>query len=190
MRSVFYLLFISSFAPLVHPLDPSASVSIDQLPAWSYQRTCGKGCLQNTYDNGDDIEKELGCTWNGCYCGNQYQSAATSIIKSCWSAYCGTAIPVSDDISTALSIYNDYCGGGAAATTTVVESGGTDSTAGTTVYITHLTVVTAVQTASSLPTASSPSAVGSGGTSLSASCKLLLFFYMPLIVTIRQQFTI
>ena len=113
-RLSIYIFAFCGFLNLILCLDPSASVTIAQLPAWSMQRSCGKGCLQNTYDPGADIEGVLGCSWNGCYCGNQYAATATSIISSCWSAYCGTSDTtiLSYDISTAVSIYNEYCFGG------------------------------------------------------------------------------
>lgn len=160
MRPSLLLFVIANIASTVNGLDPTASVSIGQLPAWSLQRTCGYGCLQNTWDNGADVEKVLGCTWNGCYCGTQYRAAATSIVRSCWSAYCpseeSSLLPY--DISTALSIYNAYCEIDGAAMTTTVVPGETltsfgSGSGGTTVYVTHLTVVTAVTTAvSSTPT--------------------------------------
>jgi len=88
--------------------DPRASVTIDQLPDYSFQRLCGKGCVQNNYDNGADIEVVLGCTWNECYCASTAE--ATSIIASCWSAYCGATVSRdSPDVSTAISLYNAYC---------------------------------------------------------------------------------
>jgi hypothetical protein len=122
------LLILASFTQISQCLDPSASVTIDQLPAWSQQRHCGIGCLQNNYDSGADIEKALGCTWNGCYCGTQYQAAASSIITSCWKAYCGTtqANLLTYDISTAVSIYDAYCGIGAAAAAPITAPGELD----------------------------------------------------------------
>jgi hypothetical protein len=120
--SIFHVLLILACSThLSQCLDPSASVTIYELPAYSLQRQCGKGCIQNNYDPGADVEKVLGCTWNGCYCGTQYQAAATSIISSCWSAYCTTEESLlSYDISTALSIYDAYCGIGAAGAPTTV----------------------------------------------------------------------
>lgn len=116
------LLGFCTIVPSYASLDPSASVTINQYPGFEYQRTCGSGCLQNNYDGGADIQKVLGCTWNGCYCGTQYQAEASSIVTSCWSAYCGTSelSLLGYDISTALSLYNAYCGqsgGGSSAST-------------------------------------------------------------------------
>lgn len=138
LSSRLHLLLLASFTQISLCLDPSASVSINQLPAWSQQRHCGIGCLQNDYDSGVDILKGLGCTWNGCYCGTQYQSAASSLITSCWKAYCGNAEAniLTYDISTAESIYNSYCGiaAVAAATPTTVPVATTvDSPASTSV---------------------------------------------------------
>lgn len=145
--TVFLLLLL--FRPTRAQPDPSASVTIDQLPDYSYQRQCGKGCIQNNYDIGVDIEGELGCTWNKCYCG--YTAEATSIIVSCWSAYCGrTASKDTPDVQTALSLYNAYCGIDvqavaspatsstpfASATTTAVSTYG-GGTGMTTVYVTR-----------------------------------------------------
>jgi hypothetical protein len=109
LASNFLLLLYAILA--LAALDPDASVTIDQLPRYNLQRLCGRGCIQNNYNNGNDIENELECTWNGCYCS--YTAEATSIVKSCWSDYCGlthTSI-LSQDISTALSLYREYCGG-------------------------------------------------------------------------------
>jgi hypothetical protein len=119
------LLVLASFIQISSCLDASASVTIDQLPAYSQQRQCGKDCIQNNYDGGNDVEHVLGCTWNGCYCGTQYQAAATSIITSCWSAYCGAsdANLLTYDISTAVSIYDAYCGVAVAAATGVTVPG-------------------------------------------------------------------
>lgn len=125
------LLILTSVVHLSLCLDPSASVTIDQLPAWSQQRQCGKGCIQNNYDGGEDIENILGCTWNGCYCGTQYQAAATSVITSCWSEHCASdANLLTYDISTAISIYDAYCGiaAVAAATTPATAPGGFEVT--------------------------------------------------------------
>ncbi|KAH7403125.1 hypothetical protein BKA64DRAFT_441585 [Cadophora sp. MPI-SDFR-AT-0126] len=137
LSSRLHLLLLASFTQISLCLDPSASVSINQLPAWSQQRHCGIGCLQNDYDSGVDILKGLGCTWNGCYCGTQYQSAASSLITSCWKAYCGNAEAniLTYDISTAESIYNSYCGiaAVAAATPTTVPATTVDSPASTSV---------------------------------------------------------
>ena len=119
------LLILASFTQISLCLNPSASVTIDQLPAYSQQRQCGKGCIQNNYDGGNDVDHILSCTWNGCYCGTQYQVAATSIITSCWSAYCGAsdANLLTYDISTAVSIYDAYCGIAAAAATGTIVPG-------------------------------------------------------------------
>lgn len=65
-RLSIYIFAFCGFLNVILCLDPSASVTIAQLPAWSMQRSCGKGCLQNTYDPGADIEGVLGCSWNGC----------------------------------------------------------------------------------------------------------------------------
>ncbi len=121
------LLILISVVHLSLCLDASASVTIDELPAWSQQRQCGKGCIQNNYDGGEDIENVLGCTWNGCYCGTQYQAAATSVMTSCWSHHCAVDTNLlTYDISTAISIYDAYCGiaAVAAATTPATAPGG------------------------------------------------------------------
>lgn len=170
------LLFVDNVAGL----DATASVTIDQLPAYSLQRLCGKGCVQNNYDGGVDLQAVLGCTWNGCYCGTQYTAQATSIIKSCWSAYCGTKL-VSEDISTALSVYDGYCagdaelGGGNAATTTELRGESSGSGGETTVYVTHLTVMTSVATTTATPNAAT-SVVDV------ASCKLLMYFMLTALL--------
>jgi hypothetical protein len=112
--TIYWVLFyLYTLTPSCRALDPSASVTIDKYSDYEFQRSCGRGCLQNNYDGGADIEKALGCTWNDCYCGTQYQAAATSILTSCWSAYCGTSqlSLLSYDISTAISVYNAYCSG-------------------------------------------------------------------------------
>ncbi len=80
-------LFTVALPTTILGLNDMSSVTIDQMSAYSYQRACGKGCIQNNYDGGGDIEVELGCTWNDCYCGAPYRAAATSIIRSCWSVY-------------------------------------------------------------------------------------------------------
>jgi len=107
--SLLSLWLLSVSTPVVNAqLDPRASVTIDQLPDYSYQRLCGRGCVQNNYGIGEDIENVLGCTWNECYCASTAE--ATSIIASCWSAYCGgTVSRNSPDVSTAISLYNAYC---------------------------------------------------------------------------------
>ncbi|KAF1990601.1 hypothetical protein K402DRAFT_389529 [Aulographum hederae CBS 113979] len=120
----------SLIAPCI--ADPQASVTIDHFDGYGYQRQCGKGCLQNNYDGGEDLEGELGCTWNGCYCGTQYGSVATSFISGCWPRNCGDdsneGAGLDYDISTALFLYNAYCGenvwgAGGASTTTVTVTG-------------------------------------------------------------------
>lgn len=122
--------------------DPSASVTINQLPDYDFQRECGKGCIQNNYNAGDDIMKRLGCTWNGCYCG--HAAEATSIVVSCWSAYCGgTVSRNSPDVSTALSLYNAYCD--IDATTTPALSTYSTSPPPTT---NNMVITSAIQTAS------------------------------------------
>ena len=143
------LLVLSTQIWICQTFETTALVTIDTFPAFSMQRECGRGCLQNTYDAGADVCKELGCCWNGCYCGTQYQAAATSVIRSCWSAYCGTSSieMLSYDISTALSIYGSYCGISDVATTTDVGGEGSDGGSGDkTTYMTYLAVVTATVT--------------------------------------------
>src|SRR5437762_3927990 len=118
--------------------DDRASVTIDQLPEYSYQRSCGRGCIQNNYGNGPDIEGVLGCTWNGCYCATQYRATATMVVRNCWSASCGTASPnvLYYDIRSALDIFYAYCsmngypgadGVQGAWSTAVTTTGGGDS---------------------------------------------------------------
>jgi hypothetical protein len=185
LKASYFILAV--LAPTVFSLDPDASVTIDQYPGYDHQRACGKGCIQNNYDPGDDLENELGCTWNACYCGAQYQSTATQIIRSCWTAYCGTSQSslLSYDISTALSLYDAYCGDGAAETTTILETDARTTIIGTTaqptagsqgsviVYVTHLTIVTDVETASASPTYTA-GILGSNSPRLSAISGLAL----------------
>ena len=141
-----------------------SSVTISDYPAVTFQRHCGQGCLEG-------IEGFLGCSWNGCFCGPQYQTAASSYITSCWTSNCGSSTMVDYDISTAMSIYNQYCADNpvatpalAASTTTSFDSGGEASSPsgngddGTvTIYQTHLTIVTATTaTGSSATDTTSP----------------------------------
>jgi len=141
--------FLLSPLPTSSTLDSNGTVTIQQLPAYSSQHACGRGCLRNNYNEGPDVCKELTCCWNGCYCGTQNQAAATLIVKSCWSDVCGPSYPpemLSSDISTALSIYDSYCAIGNPDTTTSTiapgENGG-GAEGATTTYVTYLTTITA-----------------------------------------------
>lgn len=83
---------------------------------------------------------------------------------------------VSEDIITALSVYNGYCAldgglGGNVATTTKQRGEGNGGAA--TVYVTHLTVVTSVATT----TANSNAATGDQGV---ASCKFVTYIVLLL----------
>jgi hypothetical protein len=191
MKQSYYLVLVSFFLANVQSLDPAGSVSINQLPAWSMQRTCGMGCLQNNYDGGADIDKVLGCTWNGCFCGTQYQAAATSILTSCWSAYCGDAIPVTADISTALSIYNSYCEKDPGPATTAVVATATVTTGEATFTVTKGTGVGSTTTVVETVAVVSPSSAINGLQQNSArhlypyaSCQLLLLICLILFIVV------
>lgn len=189
---------------VLHPtptfaLNDDASVTIDHLTAYTYQRLCGKGCIQNNYDGGGDLVDNLGCSWNGCYCGTQYRAAATSFVSSCWSHYCGTSdvTALSYDLQSALAIFYDYCSGNGyagadgnvnqAVTTTDfgASTGGEDGVTSSgaaagggagaaTVYQTHLTVVTALTTAAS-ETAAAGGGQESGTGSVETTSKWRVF---------------
>lgn len=105
------LLCLSALALFCCALDTTGTVSIDQYPGYDLQRQCAMGCIQNNYDNGRDLEGELGCSQNACYCETQYLADVISFVESCVSAYCATsgANALGYDISNALSIYNAYC---------------------------------------------------------------------------------
>jgi hypothetical protein len=106
-----YLIFTLITTALA-TIDPDASVTIDLMSGYDYQRECGRACIQNNYNDGPDIEAALGCTWNACYCGAQYQSTISSHVSSCWTAMCGKSESalLKYDVPSALSLYSQYCG--------------------------------------------------------------------------------
>lgn len=97
----------------------TASVSISQDPAWEQERECGQRCVW--IDSGHigapyaDIVMFLDCPGapylNACFCRTDFRVSVTSFLSSCVSSRCSTAsIPdTAREISTALSVWSNYC---------------------------------------------------------------------------------
>lgn len=97
----------------------TASVSVSQDAGWVQERECGQRCVW--IDSGHigapypDIVMFLDCPGapylNACFCRTDFGVSVTSFLSSCVSSRCSTAsVPdTAREISTALSIWSNYC---------------------------------------------------------------------------------
>lgn len=109
------LLFYLSIT-LAQDTNPQTIFSLD---IFSSQKPCAQGCFIYTFLDcfSDAVGVDIGCGSGGCtnhgaldncYCRTDLQSAAQSYLTSCVEQFC-TAGDSSIDISSAGSIYGDYC---------------------------------------------------------------------------------
>lgn len=102
--------------------------------AYIQQRTCVQWCLMNdSYDEQAKLAGYLGCKWDGaeyfstCVCRTDLASSASYFLTSCVNSGCSGNTP---DVTSAMSLYNSYCGLGslAANVATTTEAGGATPT--------------------------------------------------------------
>ncbi|KAH7111945.1 hypothetical protein B0J13DRAFT_631665 [Dactylonectria estremocensis] len=99
--------------------------SITTLPAYSQQRECATWCFFNGNRGEDLLGHAIGCCTadcaepvaNSCYCRADLRPSAVSWLSLCVDTQCSTNAV---DVSSAVALYDDYCG--AAVTATVAES--------------------------------------------------------------------
>jgi len=149
-----HLLYLCTYVPLVIALD---SVSIQNQPAYNEQRSCVKTCIFG-YAPGGDLGLRLGCSpplLNQCFCRADAPSRASSALSDCASSACTDIKSPSLDISSAISLYNDYC----ATTVGGPASNNAEPTSADVKPTSRGSEDPAITTAPSLGTKSSPGAV-------------------------------
>lgn len=126
-----------------------APVTIDQSDAYGNQRVCAFGCFQDFNDIGYPIAQEISCptfrVMNDCFCRHDLQQEAHLYVSSCINRRCSKN---ARDISTATSLYDNYCANNGYTTEALATTAAQDSGAFT-VYITEkatLAVATATVT--------------------------------------------
>jgi hypothetical protein len=123
----------------------SATVTIEENPAFQSQRPCARGCFMRfgaaVYAVADAIGCEPNDPQNECVCRPDLQAGADVYIKSCVNNNCGKNTL---DVNSAVSIYDSYCtSAGFLRETTVpaTTTSGTDNSPST-VTVTMLQTVT------------------------------------------------
>ena len=128
---------IASISILLILLTPSASSdnpeTIASLEAYKLQHDCAQGCFWYSIGNGensDGIADAISCqhpvnvgALDSCFCRLDLQSVAETYLSTCISVACsygGGAVTV--DISSAVSIYDNYCSAKGYVTNTQTES--------------------------------------------------------------------
>lgn len=113
-----------------------APVTIDQNDAYSNQRVCAFKCFQDFDDVGYPIAQEISCptfkVMNDCFCRKDLQQEAHLFISSCINFRCSKNAL---DISTATSLYDNYCTNNGYTETLVTTSA--QESGAFTVYITE-----------------------------------------------------
>lgn len=102
------ILFVPTF------VDAESSISLDALPAYTVLRECARECLycpKCLFVM--DVGSKIGCGENGdppyfdsCFCRSDLAPSASSYLTSCIRRSCSSQ-PA--DITSAVSIYDDYC---------------------------------------------------------------------------------
>lgn len=150
-----------------------AQSSFSVLPAYVDARYCVQDCLGNGYDSGLDLWDGLHCPDNvwksGCVCQERLRESASSYLSKC--VLFSKSGCVSEDLSTAYIVYDNYCGFTAAATVTTVNSRPAPTPAG-------IVTVTNYATRSSAPMAPSSSSLAS-----SSSHYVSSEFYIAILST-------
>jgi len=89
------------------------TVSLASVSDYMVARGCVQGCMLSRPPNGDwNLAQNLQCgiggirTYDECFCRKDLATDANSILTSCVNEWCsGNA----DDVSSAVSLYSDYC---------------------------------------------------------------------------------
>lgn len=97
---------------LIRP-SASATVTLDELPAYQSQRSCAKYCffiVSSGQGPPNEVARHLSCAVdpieNDCFCRPDLQAQAESYVRSCVGSAC---IRNALDISSAVQVYNGYC---------------------------------------------------------------------------------
>jgi hypothetical protein len=115
------------FSPVPGVAQYTGQVTIGQYSAFTSLRPCAQSCFVGNgdgdgylTDNTPDIEDELGCGFgalNECLCRSDLMVTATSFLSSCVLKECSN----SNDVTSAVTVYSNYCvlaANGPAASTT------------------------------------------------------------------------
>lgn len=161
---VAYMSYISPFLVLtVIPgvfAQSTSAVSIQAASDYKYLRPCAQAILYGTlYDS--DIQNYLNCgnpILNGCYCRPDFSSEVSVFISTQISQDCSPP-PYTDDLTSAESIYSNYCATamGLAATQTSAQAPTSAATPGASTTVVSNTQVAGTSTTVVVSTATSTS---------------------------------
>lgn len=168
------LILLLALLSLAHANYDTSVVTITSLGSFSLQRQCAQICIGNEFL----FAYQLGCTspaLNGCFCRSDLGSSASTILSSCLAVLtCSDAA----DRSSAMGVYNEYCGSVSAENAGIaqVSATTTDSTGSGSGVATAVVVTTVVATGTTNSGSGTSSCPNKSVTALIAAVAILLWF--------------